>query len=130
MSLLTPKYILMEKMSNQSSPATRNNESAKRKRPSRKKPDGSARKKLANPPPLDLPLSDTWYHYHHLMQMFNVKREVIDGYIKSGILISHKWGGTLRINKVYLDWMIDNGKRIFSILVFLFTMQSDCLVEL
>ena len=69
---------------------------------------------LKNPPPVDLPLSDTWYHFSDLMEMFKVSRSTIDRYIKSGILLTHKWGGTLRFNKTYVDWMIQNGNRNFS----------------
>lgn len=115
-------------MSKQNSPATPKKVSPKRKRPSPKKPDGSASEKLSNRPPLDLPLAEKWYPFKEVMAMLELTRPVINRLIKSGLLITHKWGGTLRINKAYLDWMLENGKRVFSILVFLITMESDCLV--
>lgn len=118
----------MKKKDKKNSSATPNNEPPKRKRPSPKKADGSARKKLANPPPLDLPLADKWYQYQDLMMLLDVKRNVLTGYIRSGILISHKWGGTRRINKAYVDWMIKNGQKLYSFLIPVFMVGSDALV--
>ena len=88
-------------------------------KPVSKKPGGADEKankpeSLKNLPPADLPLSDTWYHFSDLMEMFKVSRSTIDRYIKLGILLTHKWGGTLRFNKTYVDWMIQNGNRNFS----------------
>ena len=125
---INPKYILMKKKSKQNSLATPKKESPKRKRPSPKKADGSATEKLTNPPPLDLPLAEKWYHFKEVMTMLNLTRPVINGFIKSGLLITHKWGGTLRINKAYLDWMVESGKRVFSFLAAILTLGSDSLV--
>ena len=69
--------------------------------------------------PDDLPLSDTWYHMDDLITMFKVKRPTIDRYRLMGILRHHKWGGTLRFNKTYVDWMIKNGGRKLSCIVWL-----------
>jgi hypothetical protein len=121
---INPKYILMEKKSKQNSPAILTKESPQRKRPSPKKADGSAWEKLDNPPPLDLPLAEKWYLFKDVMSMLDLTRPVIDRLIKSGLLI----GNTLRINKAYFDWMIENGKRIFSFLAPILTLGSDCLV--
>jgi len=69
--------------------------------------------------PDDLPLSDTWYHMDDLITMFKVKRPTIDRYRLMGILRHHKWGGTLRFNKTYVDWMIKNGGRKLSCILWL-----------
>ena len=118
----------MKKKSNQNSPATPKKESPKRKRTSPKKPDGSASEKLANRPPIDLPLAEKWYHFNDVMIMLKSTRPVVNRLIKSGLLVTHKWGGTLRINKAYLDWMLQNGKRIYSFLATILMIGSDTLV--
>jgi|GEM_PF-2732125 len=58
----------------------------------------------------DLPLSETWFHLADLMDMFKVSRTTIDRYIRTGCLFKHKWGGTLRFNKSYVDWMIQGNR--------------------
>lgn len=118
----------MKEKSKQNSTATTKKVSPKRKRPSPKKADGSATEKLDNPPPPDLPLGENWYLFKDVMIMLKLTRPVIDRLIKSGLLITHKWGGTLRINQAYLDWMVKNGKRIFSLLAPILTLGSDTLV--
>ncbi len=120
----------MKKKPEQNSPAIPKKVYSQRKRPLPKKADGSARQKLANPPPLDLPLSEKWYPFKDVMVMLKLTRPVIDRLIKSGLLITHKWGGTLRINKAYLDWMLENGKRVFSFLAPIITIGSDTLVRM
>ena len=97
------------------------------KKPAAKKPVAKTKKaapkeKLKNPPPADLPLSDTWYHFADLMGMFKVSRTTLRRYITLGILFKHKWGTTIRFNKTYVDWMVNNGNRNFSwIIAFLTT---------
>ena len=118
----------MKEKSKQTSLATPKKVSPKRKRPSPKKADGSATGKLDNPPPPDLPLAEKWYLFKDVMIMLELTRPVIDRLIKSGLLITHKWGGTLRINKAYFDWMVEKGKRIFSLLAPILIMGSDTLV--
>ena len=118
----------MKKKSKQNPPATPKKGSPKRKRPSPKKPDGSASEKLANRPPIDLPLAEKWYLFKEVMVMLELTRPVVNKLIKSGLLVTHKWGGTLRINKAYLDWMLENGKRIFSFLASILTLGSDTLI--
>ena len=82
------------------------------KSPLQNKIEGSARAKLKNPPPLDLPLAKEWYYCDEVMTELKVTRDVLNNFINTGLLITHKWGGTMRINKAYLDWMIVNGMRV------------------
>jgi len=91
------------------------------KKPVAKVKKATKKKKLKNPPPADLPLSDTWYHFADLMGMFKVSRSTIERYVGSGILFKHKWGTTIRFNKTYVDWMINNGNRNFSWIIALLT---------
>lgn len=92
------------------------------KKPVAKAKKATPKKKLKNPPPPDLPLSDTWYHFADLMGMFKVSRTTIRRYVRLGILFKHKWGTTIRFNKTYVDWMVNNGNRNFSwIIAFLTT---------
>lgn len=69
----------------------------------------------------DLPLSDTWYHFADLMKMLKVSRPTIDRYIKSGILLKHKWGGSQRFNKSYVDWMIQGNRDKLSWIIAMIT---------
>ncbi|MEO7047893.1 MAG: hypothetical protein ABI091_21525 [Ferruginibacter sp.] len=68
----------MEKKSKQNSLATTRNVSPKRKRPFPKKADGSAREKLANPPPFDLPLAEKWYLFKNVITTIKLAVPVID----------------------------------------------------
>jgi len=69
----------------------------------------------------DLPLSDTWYHFADLMRILKVSRPTLDRYIKSGMLFKHKWGGTRRFNKSYVDWMIQGNRGKLSWFIALIT---------
>jgi hypothetical protein len=82
------------------------------KSPPQNKIESSVRAKLKNPPPLDLPLSKEWFYCDEVMTELKVTRDVLNKFIKKGLLITHEWGGTMRINKAYLDWMIVNGMRV------------------
>lgn len=64
--------------------------------------------------PPDLPLSDTWYTYADLILIIKVGRGAIYRYIQMGILRVHAWGGTVRFNKAYVDWMFENGGKKFT----------------
>jgi len=93
--------------------------------PNKVNPMENEQENLKIQPPADLPLSDTWYHFSDLMQMFKVSRSTVSRYISKGILLYHKWGGTIRFNKTYVDWMVQNGNRNFSwIIAFLSTAES------
>lgn len=74
-----------------------------------KKATAKKEKKVTDLPPDDLPLSDEWLTIADLVDRFQVKRGVIYRYRIEGILRAHKWGGTVRFNKTYVDWMIQNG---------------------
>lgn len=72
------------------------------------------KKKIVPLYPPDLPLSDIWYTFADLTIKINVKRGAIYRYIKKGILRAHYWGGTVRFNKAYVDWMFENGGKKFT----------------
>ena len=120
----------MKKEPKQISLPTTKKVSPKRKRPSPKKADGSATGKLDNPPPPDLPLAEKWYLFKDVMVMLELTRPVVDRLIKSGLLITHKWGGTMRINKAYFDWMVEKGKRVFCLLAPILSLGNDILVDI
>lgn len=81
--------------------------------------------------PPDLPLTDEWYTVADLMKMFKVERGAVSRYRKSGILRPHKWGGTLRFNKTYVDWMIHNGgNKLLSIICLMAIPDIDWLMDM
>jgi len=86
------------------------------KLPKAASPKSTRRKKKKIIPlyPLNLPLSDIWYTFADLMLIIKVKRGVIYSYIRKGILRPHDWGGTIRFNKAYVDWMFENGGKKLS----------------
>jgi hypothetical protein len=72
------------------------------------------KRKPIEPPPDDLPLSDTWLYFAEVEQMFKVKPRTINRWCEKGILVKHDWLGTIRFNKAYIDWMIEYGSRKYS----------------
>jgi hypothetical protein len=81
---------------------------------SQKNKAGHRKKEIVPLYPPDLSLSEKWYTYTDLEQIINVKRGVIYGYTRKGILRLHNWGGTVRFNKAYVDWMFENGGKKFT----------------
>lgn len=69
----------------------------------------SKKKKVVPLWPENLPLDEIWYTFADLMALLKVGRTSIDRYRNMGLLRHHKWGSTLRFNKAYVDWMIQNG---------------------
>jgi len=75
--------------------------------------------------PNDLPLQEKWYTNASLQQLMEVSRGTIYSYRRKGLLRTHKWGGTIRFNKAYVDWMMENGGKKLSWFSMLFTLANN-----
>ena len=112
----------MKKRNEKSTSASKKNQAGAKMKPANENVN-----KKQDPPVYvfpDLPLSETWFHFADLMEMFKVSRTTLDRYISTGILFKHKWGGTHRFNKSYVDWMIQGNRGKLSLILSLL-MCSD-----
>lgn len=91
--------------------STRKAPGAAKKNTGGKKVTGSKKttEKIYATPPLDLPLSDTWFHFSDLMERWKMTRGVVQGMKRRGILVSHLLGTSLRYNLSYAKWIEENG---------------------
>lgn len=121
-----PKKAAAKKKNAPAKKATPNKQAAPKKQAAlKKKAVAKNRKGIVYLSPADLPLTDKWFTISELEIMFNVKRGVISRYRQAGILRPHKWGGTLRFNKTYVDWMIQNGGKKFTWLGWLLALTNN-----